>query len=193
MKFLLLKNKYLKRILIVITVIVILVLFKILINFSNKTNLNCLTVNNINGDVALSYYKDNYIVIEIFDKFGNKKFQTLEQDNGGVLRNLFYDQVGNLHAFFGRRQIEKIYDSNGDIIAVKQLNYTETDYWKNWEKKGSSYSKTVNRTFYCYDYANFFELLWNPTDVVYLQSEKSDPVLIWTNEKKKNCFLKPAS
>ena len=183
MRLLIEKNRNLRRILIVIIVLIVLLLIKIFISFIDKTHLNWLAVNDVNGDIALSYYEDDYIVVKSFDKFGNEKFQRLEDDNGGVLSNLFYDKEGYLHIYLGRCNIEKICDSDGTVISINSLDYSQVEYWKGWKKKGSSYNKTVNQTLYCYDYAGFFELLWNPTDIVYLQNGNADSIVIWTNQK----------
>ena len=135
MRLLIEKNRNLRRILIVIIVLIVLLLIKIFISFIDKTHLNWLAVNDVNGDIALSYYEDDYIVVKSFDKFGNEKFQRLEDDNGGVLSNLFYDKEGYLHIYLGRRNIEKICDSDGTVISINSLDYSQVEYWKGWKKK----------------------------------------------------------
>lgn len=176
------KKRWLRNVVIVVLFFLIFGFLVIIYNTANKNDLDCIAVNDLTGDIALSYYNDQYIVICAFDKFGNKKFQKLEGDNGGLLRNLFYDDEGYLHAQFGRKQIEKKYDQNGNLVSVSELVYSDPDYWNGWEKNATSYSKTVNQTLYCYDYASFLEMIWAPTDVVYIQNG-IDKMIIWTSEE----------
>lgn len=180
------KNKYLfLKIVITVLVLIIVCLFFIVKNSINKYDLDCIAINDQNGNIAISYFDNDYAVIKVYDKNGSKLFGKKVYNNGGSVHNMFFDENNYLHVILGRIQAEQVYNEIGDKISENVAESSYVDMWDLWNKQGTSYSKKVDSVTYFYDYVNIFELIVNQSDRVFLQFENGETIEIWRSSKKR--------
>lgn len=164
----------------IVTVILSLAVICILLYFvksTQKIDLCSVSINEANGDVAISYYGKTAKII-VFDCNGNEKYTKTVDDAGGGVNKMIWEGDGNLCIRLGRRQVNMKLDSSGKVIDTP----TDVEYpsvWQEeWDKNGSSYVKQVGENTYCYDYAAWYEYFGNPVDKIYVNNGQAEKC-IW--------------
>ena len=167
----------------IFTVCGIIVLYLLLTVFASGTHgeLDCIAVNERNGDVAISFYKETHAYVKVFDAEGNELI-TRGLDSGGGLISYMYFEDDVLHVQNTRMSREILYDRNGEMITAFDVEYPEGFYWEGWQKDGSRYIKQVDKMTYIYDYPAFYETLWKPLKTFYLVTESGETVCLWDSK-----------
>ena len=148
-------------------------------------SLNCITVNERTGDIAVSYYEDPYAVVKVFDSDGNEKFFTRLYNNGKSIHQMIYSDDDFLYADIFMKEKTAKFDENGNMTYLdSDENVEYPRHWSDeWEKHGTSYVKQVDNIIYCYDYANFFEYYWKPETKLYIKNEAGEEKIIITDRE----------
>ena len=97
--------------------IIVLYLLLTVFAFGAHGELDCIAVNERNGDVAISFYKEAHAYVKVFDAEGNELF-TCGLDSGGGLISYMYFEDDVLHVQNTRMSREILYDRNGEMITA---------------------------------------------------------------------------
>ena len=180
------KTKFVQRTIQIICILLALGLaYGVLCYFvksSDTEHLDAIAINPHNNEVAISFYKNDYAHIIIFDPLMNQKYAFKFDDAGGSIHEMSYDENGNLYVHLSREKYDiRIYPDGTvkkhvDIGDLKYEKYEET-----WEKDGSSYKKTVNGIEYVYDYAGFWEYYGTPIHILYVNNDLGTQT-VWSSK-----------
>ena len=146
------------------------------------TDVEAMAINEINGDIAIAIYNVPYAEILIFDCQGNLKHQFEFDNNGKNVNDMAYDQTGSLYLYlFMKKNHVRInpdgtYESN---VAIGDFEYKE--YYMDWQKNGSKFSKTVNGREYVYDYPGFWDYYGSPVHKVFINDANGTLIPVWSS------------
>ena len=154
------------------------------IQYSEKGTIDSAAVCAENGDVAISYDSNPLNVVALYDKEGNIFFSINVDTFGGGIFDMWFDDDGYLHVYIGRRDLERVYDREGNRLSQTERKSRYTKWWDGWEKKGSSYRTCYEDTTYVYEYQNKFECLFHQDTYFMIQKPDGTAVKIWTAGKR---------
>ena len=162
-----------------------LYLFLFLNTSAGSTKLDYISVNEKNGDVAIAYTEYGYSVVRLFNRQGEELYKRRDDNNGGTVCKLFFDETNCLHAQYTRIGVEKNFDAVGNVIDTQPFEVQATDEWAGWKKKGASYSKQVGANTYRYTYSTFYNFLWTKDEIFWVEDEAGNRMVLWSETRPK--------
>ena len=178
-----------KRIIIISIILVIFVLlnlfFSRLFTLLEMPCINSAAINK-NGDIALSYSfqnKENKSsnIIEVYDKYGNLKFQTELYASGGIVYDLYYDSDSILHAQT-KNDMQDLYDEDGNHVGnAERITESRFNHWIEWNKDNNTYYMVYNEIKYCYEKCSIFDLN-KKKNTFYIKEPDGKTIIIWNSD-----------
>lgn len=125
-------------------------------NYSSFVSIYDASVNSETGDIVYVYFADHQYYLKSYDKYGSLLFAYgITIDGGGVHLKHENDQ---LYVYIGRRNEQRIYDRDGNLISI-QYDMKTCDYrnkFTDWESHSGYKCYYLNDTVYRYETSSTF-------------------------------------
>ena len=156
----------------------------------------CITdgsVNPLNGDVTFGYYShETYgMVLESYDCEGNLLWEKSIYTEGGTF---YIAYVGyELQVYVCRPQLLYTLDREGNILTETAtdtkgfesdvLDYVRSDYWREWEKQGKTYTYTCDSLGLTYVYQRDAHVAGREFCRVYIENGDGEQITVYGEDR----------